>query len=49
MTCAIKMGSGSMIYMQSSMKIGTGSQAILRFCLRNFKGSNISITDGSDI
>jgi hypothetical protein len=28
------------------MKIGTGVQAILRFCLRNLRGFNVGITDG---
>jgi hypothetical protein len=39
------MGSGGMIYVPSFMKIGTGVQAILRFCLRNLRGHNIGITD----
>jgi hypothetical protein len=30
------------------MKIGTGVQAILRFCLRNFRGRNVGITDERD-
>jgi hypothetical protein len=38
-----------MIYIASFMKIGTGVQAIIWFCLSNFKGSNISITDGRDV
>jgi hypothetical protein len=28
------------------MKIGTGFQALLRFCLRNLKGCKVDITDG---
>jgi hypothetical protein len=31
------------------MKIGTGVQAILRFCLRNLKGCNVGITDRRDL
>jgi hypothetical protein len=30
------------------MKIGTGVQAILGFCLRNLRGCNVDITDGRD-
>jgi hypothetical protein len=29
----------------SFMKIGTGVQATLRFCLRNLRGCNVGITD----
>jgi uncharacterized protein YraI len=43
------MGSGGIIYIPSFMKIGTGVQALLRFCLRNFRGCNVGITDGRDI
>jgi hypothetical protein len=32
----------------SFMKIGTGVQAILRFCLRNLTGCNVGITDERD-
>jgi hypothetical protein len=28
------------------MKVGTGIQAILRFCLRNLNGCNVCIIDG---
>jgi hypothetical protein len=38
------MASGGMI--SSFMKIDTGVQAILRFCLRNMGGCNIGIIDG---
>jgi hypothetical protein len=31
------------------MKIGTGVQAVLRFCLRNLRGCNVGITDGKDL
>jgi hypothetical protein len=40
----IDMASFGMIYMLSFMKIGSGVQAILRFCLRN-----VGITDGEDL
>jgi hypothetical protein len=36
---AVQMASGGMTYIQDLMKTGTGVQAILRFCLRNLKGS----------
>jgi uncharacterized protein YraI len=47
MKCTVEMGSGGMIYSPSFMKIGTGVQAILRFCLSNFSGCKVGITDGS--
>jgi hypothetical protein len=31
------------------MKIETGVQAILMFCLRNLKDFNVGITDGRDL
>jgi hypothetical protein len=49
MMYAVKIGSGGMIYVPSFMKIGTGVQAILMFCLRNLRGCNAGITDGSDL
>jgi hypothetical protein len=30
------------------MKIDTGSEGILRFCLSNLKGSKVDISDGRD-
>jgi hypothetical protein len=30
------------------MEIGTGVQAILRFCLKNFRGCNVGITQGNE-
>jgi hypothetical protein len=33
----------------SFMKIGTGVQAILRFCLRNLRGCDVGITDRRDL
>jgi hypothetical protein len=44
MKCAAEMGLGGMIYIPSFMKIGAGVEAILRFYLRNFYGSNAGIT-----
>jgi hypothetical protein len=38
-----------MIYIPSFMKIGTGIEGILRFCLSNLKGYNIVITDGRNL
>jgi uncharacterized protein YraI len=35
------MGSGAMTHVQSFMKIITGVQAILRYCLGNFKVCNV--------
>jgi hypothetical protein len=31
------------------MKIGTGAEGILRFCLSNLKGCNVGITDRKDL
>jgi hypothetical protein len=33
------------IHFRSFMKIGTGVQAILRFCINNFKCCNVGIND----
>jgi uncharacterized protein YraI len=40
---AVEMGSGGMICIPDFMKIGTGVQAVLRFCLRKLKGCNVGI------
>jgi hypothetical protein len=42
----LEMVSCGMIYIPSFMKISRGLQAILRFCLSNFKGCNVGIIDG---
>jgi hypothetical protein len=34
------------MYIPSFMKIGTGVQAIFRFCLGNLGGCNVGLTDG---
>jgi hypothetical protein len=44
----VEMVSCGVIYLSSFKKIGTGVQAILRFCLRNLKSCNVGITDGRD-
>jgi hypothetical protein len=49
MKYTIEMGSCVMIYIPSFMKIGTGVQGILRFCLRNSRCFNVGITDGKDL
>jgi hypothetical protein len=49
MMYAIEMASCGMIYLPSSMKIATGVQEILRFCLRNLTGCNVGITDGRNL
>jgi hypothetical protein len=46
---AVEIASCGMIYFPSSLNIGTGVQAILRFCLSNLKGYNVGITDGRDL
>jgi hypothetical protein len=42
---AVEGDSSGMIYISSSMKIGTGVQAILRFRLTNLRGCDVCITD----
>jgi hypothetical protein len=37
------------VMISSFMKIGTGVQEILRFCLRYMRGCNSGITDGRDL
>jgi hypothetical protein len=46
MKYAFKMVSVGMIYLASSMKIGTGFQEILQFCLSKLRGCNVGINDG---
>jgi hypothetical protein len=48
MNYAINMHSCSMIYVPVFMKIGTGVQAILRFCFVNLRGRIVGITDERD-
>jgi hypothetical protein len=49
MIYALEMTSCGMIYLPSFMKIATGVQAILRFCLKNLEGCNVGITEVSDL
>jgi uncharacterized protein YraI len=49
MMYAIERASCGMMYVPSFMKIAAGVQAILRFCVRNLKGCNVSITNGRDL
>jgi hypothetical protein len=46
---AIDITSDGMGYIPSCMKIGTGVQTILRFCLRNLRDCNVRITDGKEL
>jgi hypothetical protein len=46
---AFEMASCGIMYLPSFMKIATGVQAILRFCLRNLRGCNVGITDEKDL
>jgi hypothetical protein len=48
MMYAVEMATGK-ICIPSIMKIGTGVQAILRFCISNLRGCNFGITDGRDL
>jgi hypothetical protein len=49
MKYAIEMASGGIYYILSFMKFHTDIQAIIRFCLSNFKGCNVGIIDGWDL
>jgi hypothetical protein len=49
MKCAIKVGSGDLIYIQRFIKINTGVQGILRFSLSYLKGCIVGITDGRNL
>jgi hypothetical protein len=42
------MVSCDMIYLLSFKEIGIGIQAVLRFCFRLLKGSDVGITGGRD-
>jgi hypothetical protein len=45
MMYAVEMPSCAMKFLPSFMKIGTGVQAILRFCINNLNDCNVGITD----
>jgi hypothetical protein len=49
MKYTVEMVSCVTIYIPTSMKICTGVQEILRFCLSNLRGRNVGITDGRDL
>jgi hypothetical protein len=46
---AVEMASCGIIFLPSFMKIGTGVESILRFCLNSLNGCNVGITDGRDL
>jgi hypothetical protein len=46
---AIGLASSGMILISSFMKIGTGIQEILRYCLGNLRGCNVGNTDGKGL
>jgi hypothetical protein len=48
-TYAVEMASCGMKYIPDFIKIGTGIQAILSFCLGNLRGCRVDITDGMDL
>jgi hypothetical protein len=45
----LEMASCGMIYIPSFMKIGTGVEAILRFCVTNLRDCNVGTPDGRDL
>jgi hypothetical protein len=49
MMLTMEIVSSGMIYSPSSLKTGTGVQAILRFCLRHLRGCNVDISAGRDL
>jgi hypothetical protein len=49
MLYTVEMASCAMMFLPNFMKIGTGVQSILRFCLRSLNGCNVGITEGSDL
>jgi hypothetical protein len=46
---ATEMASAVMIYIPRSMTFGTGVQAVLKFCLRKFRGCYVDIRDSRDL
>jgi hypothetical protein len=46
---AVEMYSCDMIFLPNFMKIGTGVESIIRFCLRSLNDCNVGITDGRDL
>jgi hypothetical protein len=49
MQCTVERASYGMICLPSFLKIYTGIQAILRFCLTNLNGCNVGITEGMNL
>jgi uncharacterized protein YraI len=49
MKYTVEMVSGAMVYISNFMKIGSGIQVILRFCLSNLRGCNVGITGDMDL
>jgi hypothetical protein len=49
MVYAVEMALYDMIYLPSSMKIGTGVKAKLRFRISNLNGYNVGITEGREL
>jgi hypothetical protein len=49
MNYTVKMSSGDMICVPSSMKISGGVKGILRLCLRNLKDCNVGNTVDRDL
>jgi hypothetical protein len=45
MKCTAETGSNGMPYIPSFLKIDTGVEAILRFCLSSSKDCDVDITD----
>jgi hypothetical protein len=48
MMYAVEIASCGMIYLPSSMQIGRGIQAILRFRISNLNSYNVGITEGRE-
>jgi uncharacterized protein YraI len=48
MKYTVEMTSGGVIYIPSLITIGSGIRVIMRFCLGNFNGCNVGITDVGD-
>jgi hypothetical protein len=46
---AVEIDSCDMIHVPIFMQIGTGVQAILRFCLCNLRGCNVGTIDVKDL
>jgi hypothetical protein len=46
---AVEMASSGMIYVPSSMKIGSGFRGLVRLSFRNFRGCDVDTTDARDL